>query len=119
MAIGYSVRALISTEDTPSLGSRNVLPSREFSGDSWINDCYGNRGEEASSSAPKPVQEQAHGAQEIPKENLWNELEQPLIEERERRHQLSSKLAGRCPFRDHTYLETLRFQHEVKSHVDV
>ncbi len=67
LAIGLSVRALISSEDTPFLGSRNVLPSSSsslpsISGDSWIDESYGNRGQEASSSTPNPPVQQQQGA---------------------------------------------------------
>lgn len=45
--------------------------------------------------------------------------EQPLIDEAERAHQLATKLANKFSFRENTYPETLSFQHEVKTHVDV
>nr|QWQ49861.1 hypothetical protein [Zelkova schneideriana] len=74
---------------------------------------------EAESSVPNPIQQQPHGAQEIPQDLLWNELEQPLIEEKERTLQLRAKLANRFYFRNQTVPETLRFEHEVQTHVNV
>ncbi|GMN72229.1 hypothetical protein TIFTF001_056005 [Ficus carica] len=123
-ASGEQTLPLPWREDSP-------VPSISSQGSSWIEESYGYQGE-ASSSVPNPVQPygdqgnmaeipnpvQPHAAQDIQQDNLWNELDQPLIDEAERRNQLSTKLANRYSFGERTNRDLLRFERELQTHVE-
>jgi hypothetical protein len=98
-------------------GSWNPQPDPS-GGDSIIPTIAPGEGE-ASSSVQNPIQQPPHGAQEMPQDLLWNALEQPLIEEKERTLQLRAKLENRFHGENLTFPKTWRFEQWVQTHVNV